>query len=189
MQGGRKWVLIGIIIMISLAACVGIQTAQMASGSPRTQKINSCTTIDKPGQYELTSDITNGGGTGISQSCIEIQSGNVVIDGNGHVIDGRGNSQTTAIRVNTSKMSNVKIANVVITNWHKGIAFQHGSIGEIRNISASSNVYGVSIEDSYFVVTTNSRLENNLVGIKSSTNSLNLKLWGNTITDNNVDRI
>ncbi|MFH5800801.1 NosD domain-containing protein [Haladaptatus sp. CMAA 1911] len=188
MQRKERRVII-VIIVISLSACVGIQATPSISGYLNTQKINSCTTIDKPGRYELTTDITNGGGTGISQSCIEIRSGNVVLDGNGHTIDGRGNSHTTAIQINTASINDVQISNVKVTNWHEGIAFQHGSIGEIHNVSASSNVYGISIEDSHLIVTTDSRMENNLVGIKSSDNSLHLKLWGNTITHNNVDRI
>ncbi|WP_266081325.1 pectate lyase-like adhesive domain-containing protein [Haladaptatus caseinilyticus] len=183
----RGWV--SILVIIVLSACVGVQSTQLVFDNPDTQKINSCTVIDNPGRYELTTNITNGGGTRISQSCIEIRSGNVVLDGNGHTIDGRGNSHTTAIQINTSSNNDVRISDMTITNWHKGIAFQHGTIGKIEDINASSNVYGISIEDIHLVITTNSRLENNLVGIKTSDGSVHLKLWGNTVVNNNVDRI
>ncbi|WP_368411898.1 NosD domain-containing protein [Haladaptatus halobius] len=129
-------------------------------------------------------------GTGISQSCIEIRSGNVILDGNGHTIDGRGNSHTTAIQVNTSNnSSNIQITNAVITDWYKGIVFQHSEPGKIQNISASSNVYGISIEDSHLVMTKNNRLQNNLVGMKVSDNSIHIELWGNSFSENQVKKL
>ncbi|GAA0255412.1 NosD domain-containing protein [Haladaptatus pallidirubidus] len=162
----------------------------MPSNSLKKQNINSCTTIDEPGRYELTKNITNGGGTPISQSCIEIQSGNVVFDGNGHTIDGRGNSHTVAIDVNTPENSkNIQITNAVITNWHEGIVFRHDELGEIQNVTASSNVYGISLENSQLVITRNSILKDNLVGKRVSGSSIHIQLWGNEFSGNQVDTI
>lgn len=190
MEMDLKQVFLSLIMVVFLSACVSIPAIMLSSNGLKKQNINSCTTIDEPGRYELTTSITNGGGTRISQSCIEIRSGNVIVDGNGHTINGRGNSHTVAIDVDTSNSSqNVQITNVVVTDWHKGIAFRNGVPGKIQNVTASSNVYGISIESSQPVMTRDTVLRENLVGIKVSDNSTHIQLWGNEFSGNQVDEI
>lgn len=178
-----------VIVVIMLSACVAFPAAVFSPNTENTRQINSCTTIDKPGTYELTKNITNGGGTQISKSCIKIQTGDVIFDGKGHSIDGRGNSHTVAIEVNSPKNDeSVEVKNVKVTNWHKGVAFRQGEIGQIRNIQASSNVYGISIEKSQLVVTRDNTLEHNLIGMKIADNTIAIHLTGNEFSNNKVDK-
>ena len=180
-----------LIVVIMLSACVAFPTTTIFSpNTENTRQISSCTTIDKPGKYELTKNITNGGGTQISQSCIKIRTGNVMFDGKGHTIDGRGNSHTVAIDVSSPKNNgSVEVKNLKVTNWHKGIAFRDGEIGQLRNIQASSNVYGISIEKSQLVVTRDNTLENNLIGMKVSDDTIAIQLIGNKFSNNKVDKV
>ena len=179
-----------LVVVLLFSACVAFPTTVLSPHTDNKWKINSCTTIDKPGKYELAKNITNGGGTRISQSCIKIRTGNVIFDGNGHTIDGRGNSQTVAIDVNSSNSNgSVEIRNVTVTNWHKGIAFRHSNVGQLRNIHASSNVYGLYIENSKLVVTRDDTLENNLIGMKIGGSTLTIQLIGNKFSNNKVNKI
>ena len=115
---------------------------------------------------------------------------NVIFDGKGHSIDGRGNSHTVAIEVNSpNNNGSVEVKNVKITNWHKGVAFREGEIGQIRNIQASSNVYGISIEKSQLVVTRDNTVENNLIGMKVGDDTIAIHLIGNEFSNNKVDKV
>ncbi len=187
MQMDLKRISVLLVLVITLSACVGVQSMLLPSNDVNRKEIKSCTVIDEPGRYELTADIRNGGGTGISQSCIEIRSGNVILDGNGHAIDGRGNSHTTAIQVKTTEDGNdILITNMTLTDWHKGVAFENGSQGKIQNVTAASNVYGIAVENSSQVITKDNKLRRNLVGMKISDDSIHIELWGNTFSDNQV---
>jgi parallel beta-helix repeat protein len=152
------------------------------------KNINSCTSIDKPGHYELRSDITNGGGTGISKSCIKIRSGNVVLDGNGHTISGRGNSHTTGVQVITSKgAGGVKIRNVSLTDWHNGVEFRQAKAANIQNVRASSNVFGISVESVSQAQIKRNTARNNTVGIRVDEGIKQLEIGQNSFSDNEVD--
>jgi len=48
--------------------------------------VNACTTIDSPGEYQLTADVANSG----QNACIRVTSDDVMLDGNGHTLDGTG---------------------------------------------------------------------------------------------------
>ncbi len=61
MQLDPKRVSVLLLLVITLSACFGIQTTLLSSNDLNRQEINSCTVIDKPGRYELTTNITNGG--------------------------------------------------------------------------------------------------------------------------------
>lgn len=175
----RKLTGILLALVLFLVVCVGIQTVLISAGGLDRKQISSCSTIDEPGRYELTSEITNGGGTRISQSCIEIRSGNVILDGNGHVIDGRGTSHTIGVAVRTSENSSnkeVRIENVTVTDWHKGVAFHSAAQGRVQDVSASGNVYGIHIENTRFVLTMNYSSNNNIVDSKASRGSIHIQL-------------
>ncbi len=92
-----------VMVLAPLAGVILFDTAQAA------ESVNSCRTIDSPGLYELTSDITNL----TTESCIEITSSDVIFDGQGHTIEkgiiGAGVNVST-----TSTMSNVTVRDVTV---------------------------------------------------------------------------
>lgn len=132
---GGKSILLALVVIASVVA-VGPATliAEGASQSPTA--IDSCTTIDSPGRYELTSavDATNfTTDEARTTTCIEIRASDVVLDGNGHEVQGRtyrysdstGEYDLVGIGVPTdAAVSNLTIQNVDVDRarmWFTGV--------------------------------------------------------------------
>ncbi len=76
-------------------------------------------TIAAPGSYVLTNDITDSS----LATCIEIRASNVVFDGGGHLVDGRGTGDSIGISVhNPQGVRNVTIRNVRVRDWDRGVS-------------------------------------------------------------------
>ncbi len=75
------------------------------------------TTITGPGTYVLQADILD------AASGIQIYSSDVIIEGNGHTIDGLGSSGSGIVIGGTSHptYSNIEIRNLVLSDWMLGI--------------------------------------------------------------------
>ena len=140
-----------------------------ASGDAARTSIDSCTTIDQPGNYALTADVENAGNTAISESCIEITADDVTLDGGGHRIDGRGESHTRGIAVRGAE--GVTIENVEVRDWHAGIFVSKGSV-TVRDVRTVSNAYGLRLENATDATVENGTVEENLVGIYTNTENL-----------------
>ncbi|MFH5800810.1 hypothetical protein [Haladaptatus sp. CMAA 1911] len=188
MHTNRELLSVFLIFTITFSGCLGAQSAYQISNVENKRTINNCTSINKPGHYELKSNITNGGGTGISKSCIKIRSGNVVLDGNGHTISGRGNSHTTGVQVITSKTTEgVKIQNLSLTDWHNGVEFRQATVANIQNVEASSNVFGISVENVTRAQIKWNTIQNNTVGIRVGDGIEQLEVDKNSYSNNEVD--
>lgn len=119
-------------------------------GTPEaSHEIDSCTTIDQPGRYELTKDIMNS-----SDDCIRISASNVILDGQGHTIDGTGNG--TGVDVDppsgliadlfSKNAMNVTVKNMKITDCFIGISYTWATDSQITDTNISSNQIGISIQ-------------------------------------------
>lgn len=145
------------------AAGSGASSFDASSSTDGVQRtVDSCTTIDEPGTYVLTGDVKNGGNTAISQACIEITADDVTLDGDGHHLDGRGESHTKGINVVDAE--NVTVRNVSVDDWHAGVRVAEGS-ATVRNVETYSNTYGVRLENVSGVAVENSTIRDNLVGV------------------------
>lgn len=113
------------------------------------KNISTCTTINYPGYYILTSDIINSS----AKSCINITSSDVVFDGVGHTIDGLNSLDTYGVNVYspTTTLTNVTIKNVYLTDWSRGIFYNNTINGNIANNSGSF----------YLIYSNNNKLINN----------------------------
>ena len=147
----------------------GASTDATSDTDAAQTSIDSCTTIDQPGNYALTADIENAGNTAISQSCIEITADDVTLDGDGHLIDGRGESHTRGIAVRGAE--GVTIENVEVRDWHAGVFVSKGSV-TVRDVRTVSNAYGLRLENATDVRVENGTVEENLVGIYTNTENL-----------------
>ena len=133
--------------------------------------IDNCGTIDEPGVYVLTDDITQGGDGGgftfASQTCLLVESDDVVLDGQGHTVDALGNSDTTGITVGGANASveDVTVTNVTVTDWNRGVYFRNSDGGTLRDATVADNAFGVMIERSSGTSLVRSRVEDNLLGV------------------------
>jgi parallel beta-helix repeat protein len=107
---------------------------------PSVQPVDDCTNITAPGRYALTEDVS---GTG---TCIDVRADDVVLDGNGHVIQGVDANNGTGIRAGYRRAgSNVTLRNVTVRGWDAGIEFRGIDDGRIVGAEAVDNGVGVRV--------------------------------------------
>ena len=157
----------------------------LAGGAGAVTEINSCTTIDLPGVYELTTNIENSD----ALICINITSSDVVFDGRGYTIDGDiytyGSNGIYANGTEGSNLVNVTVKNVTVTDWYYGIRYFNTHHGIIRNNNVSSNYHaGIYLSSSDNNNLTGNTASNNIFGISIVEYSNNNNLTGNTATNN-----
>lgn len=175
-------------LVLSIVASVGLVAAVPAdtAASPATP-VDSCTTITEPGVYVLTTDLKDNKDTRISESCIEIQTDDVVFDGDGHIIDGKGISDTRGVSVNASaEATNVTVRNLTVSDWNVGVFYQSVSGGEIQSVNASGNAYGINLDDSTDVEVRENSVSHNLVGIDLLRGNADVTVTNNTVEDNHL---
>lgn len=137
-----------------------------ASDATSTTTIDSCTTIAEPGRYVLTADIVDDTSTHLSESCIQIKADDVVLDGSGHRVDGRGVSGTTGIAVTSSgQLSNVSVTRLTVSDWDWGVYYQDVSGGEVRAVTVEHNGAGIALEETRHVAVRDNEVANNGIGV------------------------
>ncbi len=126
---------------IGLFALATMIVAPIVSAAP--VQINGPTVISIPGTYVLGQDISTTQGT-----AIKIQCSNVVLDGNGHTIDGVDANGSFGILVNSNSglLSGVTIKNVRLNDWYDGLYFKGVNGGRIESVTATNNLRaGISL--------------------------------------------
>jgi PGF-CTERM protein len=158
------------LIAVAVACSVLAPAAFASDASANENEIDDCTVIDEPGHYELGSDIQQDE----PDSCILIRSGDVVLDGNGHAIDGPGaeDSEETIAGVvvddgaEDAPYENITVRNVVIDNWDTGVQVGASGFGgsdltledaDVRNSRDGISHYGSSLTLANVTVEDNER--------------------------------
>jgi hypothetical protein len=124
---------------VALVLCfVCVLVAGTAGTATATRNVSSCTTIDTAGEYQINRTITNG----TTGACVEITTGDVVLDGQGNVVDGTNDTAgSVGVDVRSgSGVSNVTVRNVTTENWATEIAVG-GNVNSatIADANASAN--------------------------------------------------
>jgi hypothetical protein len=113
--------------------------------------IDSCTSITEPGEYELVADLQPEDG----EACLEILTGNVTINGNGHTIDGSAlsdSTDSTGILIDTSDDSlqedgsgdeAVEIRDVRVSNWTDGVSLIQAEFLTMRGVGLQDNDHAI----------------------------------------------
>ncbi len=164
-----------------MASGIAMMIFLLAGVAGASTPITGCTDIYKPGIYVLTKNIINSSAT----VCININSSNVVLDGNGFTIDGVGGVGSEGVQVyNLTGLTNVTIRNLNVTDWYSGIYYRKAGIGTIRGNNASNNYYGIDLWDSSNNILSGNNATNNQIGIRLGGN--NNTLSGNNATNNQI---
>lgn len=154
------------------------------------RKISGKTTITEPGEYTLTGDIERGNGTRISGTCIEIRASDVVLDGDGHTVDGWGISDTTGIGVaGDGTLRNVTVKNLTLTDWNRGVSFSNVRNARVRNVEATENSYGMWFENVTGASVENSTATGNLIGVGFGLHSEDGGVTDSRIEKNHVNDV
>lgn len=148
----NTWPAVAFVVCCLLATgFVGVGSAQ-----PAATELDGCTTIDEPGRYVLSGDVTEGSG----DVCLDIQSDDVVLDGDGAVVAGNASAESVGISVGTDDgVSNVTVSNVTVRDWSTGVRWTNVSDATLTDSTVTDNAGdGVVVNDS-----TDSTLTNNTV--------------------------
>ncbi|CAB3287915.1 protein of unknown function [Methanocaldococcus lauensis] len=138
-------------------------------------------TINESGYYILNTSCTD-----LNETAITIQADNVVLDGNGKILDGDKSNNTYGIYVGGDYKShnNITIKNFIVKEFYVGICLAISSNITITNINAFNNKDGIYLASSNNIIT-NVNVYNNtgdgLQLIASSNNILsNVNAYNNT---------
>jgi parallel beta-helix repeat protein len=144
--------------VLGAGSMAGFATAQQ---SGETTEIDSCTTITKSGTYLLTEDIENSE----AEACISIETSDVVLDGDGHTIDGTDTEGTVGIRAEFA--DSVTVRDVTVSDWTTGIEYQSDADdGTVTDVTVTSNLVGIGVHDASNVTVTDSEaLDNEGIGV------------------------
>lgn len=130
----------GLVSVLGDASLIGILD--------RSSEIDSCTTIDQPGRYELTGNITNSN----EDPCLEIRSSDVVLAGHGHTIAGTGENKSgygmsigSSWDADSEKLSNVTVQNLTVTDWSTGIDLERSNGTTVLNNTITKFGYGIRV--------------------------------------------
>ena len=188
---------VGLAVLALAAALLGVALVDDSAGTAsaaRATPIDDCVTIDKPGVYALESDIKGGGGgdnfTFISETCIRIGSSDVVLQGQGHVIDGIGISDTTAVGATSSgePYRNVTVRNLRTTDWNRGVYLDNTVDAEVRNVRTEGTSFGVFVENSRRTAIRNLSVDGAFIGVYLG-NSTETTLVNNEYAGVHVDDV
>ncbi len=122
-------------------------------GSAHAQQITNCTVIGSPGYYSLVADISS------TDTCIQIVSGDVVLDGKGYSITGSNLYSTYGILVGGGEfIYNITVKNLSISGFESGI-YSIAAVVEITNCSITWSLGdGIRIENSNFNTVAGNRI-------------------------------
>jgi len=116
------------------AITVGCLLTASRSAAAEPTEIDECTTIEGPGEYVLTDDLSADG------NCLTIRG--ATLDGNGHTISGNGTGKGIAIN------SEADIRDLHIRGFRAGIYDNHtgsGSDISLKNSVVSDNSQGIAL--------------------------------------------
>ncbi|WP_010612546.1 NosD domain-containing protein, partial [Halococcus hamelinensis] len=164
-------VLAALAVLALAVAPVGLAGAQPTGATP----VNSCITIDTPGRYVLTGNVT-GDVAGEDEACIEVTSGNVTLDGAGHSVTGSGTGHGVEVDGAAKPVTNVTVERLHANEWTVGVFLLGVDDSTVRNVIANGTISGVSLAQSS---------ENRIVDATAYGNSIGVAVGG-TSHDNTV---
>ena len=157
-----------IILLTILALSIGVSSVW-----GRPIYINKLPyTINQSGYYILNTSCKN-----LPLTAITIDADNVVLDGNGNVLDGVGTDNICCGIYITGH--NITIKNLTVKEFGTGIMFDSSSNNTITNVNVYDNRYGIFLEDSSNNTIINNTFKN--CGLDVSIGSFNNKVENNTV--------
>ncbi|WP_416840441.1 right-handed parallel beta-helix repeat-containing protein [Haloferax sp. DFSO52] len=122
-------------------AVPALVTADATSG----QTITKCTTISEAGHYTLGQNLTSTAG----ESCLQIESSDVVLDGAGYSLSGGGNGVAIDVSANEVRAQdtyqNVTVRDVRLESWETGVSLVNTRNATISGIEVTNTTTGVEV--------------------------------------------
>ena len=164
----RAVLLLGVLVCVgAVASPVGLAAGQTAT------TVDSCTTIDAPGEYVLTTDVASD-----DARCIEITASDVTFSGGGHTVSGNGSGYGVVADGSSGLLSNVTVTRLVAADWSRGVFYLGVENGTIADTITRDSTEGVGIRESRRITIRNATAYDNALGIAVGGDSTN-----NTVRD------
>ena len=136
-----------------VVACSAVALVAFTTGAgAQPNQIDSCTVIDEPGHYQLTDSVQ----TDREESCIVVDASDVVVDGDGHAVEGPGavddsdDPHFAGVFVDGSSddpHENVTVRNVAVTGFETGVQVDYPGFGgpdaTLENVVIRQNHNGI----------------------------------------------
>lgn len=171
----------------------GFETEEGTTGEYKY--IDSCGKIDEAGKYKITNDLSS------KDTCLELNSDNIKIDGENHLIEGTEDPRTYGIYAEAKEnlsIRNLKVRKYEIginlrnafeatvegtetnENSRAGVLLEYSIRGTVENVESQENSRGV-----YLIGTSGTKIKNNQ--IRDNKWGIHLKESSkNKITDNEI---
>jgi PGF-CTERM protein len=159
---GASALAIALVVVLGTAAVgvgTGIAGAQASDSGPTP--VDGCRTIDEPGTYLLTTNVTNTS----ADPCIAITASDVVFDGGGHTLAGNKSNYGVRIDNGDGAQSNVTVRNIAVDRWVRGISFMNATGGTVENTTATGSIEGYLLQESTDVTVRHNYAYDNALGI------------------------
>ena len=164
----RAVLLLGVLVCVgAIASPVGLAAGQTAT------TVDSCTTIDAPGEYVLTTDVASD-----DARCIEITASDVTFSGGGHTVSGNGSGCGVVADGSSGLLSNVTVERLAAADWSRGVFYLGVENGTIADTITRDSTEGVGIRASRRITIRNATAYDNALGIAAGGDSTN-----NTVRD------
>jgi len=164
----RAVLLLGVLVCVgAIASPVGLAAGQTAT------TVDSCTTIDAPGEYVLTTDVASD-----DARCIEITASDVTFSGGGHTVSGNGSGYGVVADGSSGLLSNVTVERLAAAGWSRGVFYLGVENGTIADTITRDSTEGVGIRESRRITIRNATAYDNALGIAVGGDSTN-----NTVRD------
>lgn len=181
----------GLIVVIVLTAAGGAWL--LAPGADpaawSATRIDGCTTIDEPGRYVLGRALLDRE----ADTSIRIAAGDVVLDGDGHRVDGVGAFGSAGVLVRaggTRTLANVTVRDLRATGWDDAIRLVGVDRGAVVGTIAGDSRVGLSLVDASGTrVVDNVARGNRLYGIAVYEASAGNRFANNTAADNGLSGV
>lgn len=122
----------------------GMVDAKAAVDGLDPYNVTTCVEINSPGRYELQANITSN----VDSACIDIESSNVTLDGNGYTVD-RMDSSWLEFRIGVQAygsyddpFTNVTVTNLTVTNAAYGVAYDNVTASSLDNVTVENGRVG-----------------------------------------------
>ncbi|MBN2014476.1 MAG: DUF2341 domain-containing protein, partial [Candidatus Altiarchaeota archaeon] len=142
--------------------------------------LDDCSILNEPGTtYYLQKDIINSTKT----TCINITANNIILEGQGHTVDGINTTSTYGIYIlrPSQQTTNITVKNLEITDWYNGVANYYANNNTFYNITSELNYYGVYFGYTNYTNLTESTISNSLIGLWMLYSSFNT-VYNSTFT-------
>lgn len=111
-----------------------------------TVLLDSCTTLEVPGNFELVADLTS------SSTCITIATDEVSFDGRGHTITGENlaSGQQFGVLVNHAedRLSDVSVSDVTVEGWTLGVQLRETDDSQVTDVETRDSGSGFRLLNS-----------------------------------------